>query len=102
MYAVSNPRKNRHHKIDVIARKPLNPSEYCRRWVDADPEERGYKTKCKQVISRITGVSIRSMERWGEDLNECPEYVKRALRKQDILNQIKETLKADIEDEIEE
>ena len=102
MYAISKPRKSKHHKIDVIARLPLKPSEYCKRWVSGDPEERGYRTRCMQVISRVTSASMRSMERWGDTLDDCPETVERALRKQDILNQIKQLIDSDLDSEINE
>lgn len=102
MYAISKARKNKHHKIDVIVRIPLKPSEYCKRWVPGDPTERGYKTLCMNALSRVTGVSVRSIERWGIDLDDCPETVERALRKQDILNQIKQLIDSDLDSEINE
>ena len=90
MYA-SLPRRQtkRHHRVDEIKVLPLEPSEFCRRWVDMPPEERGYYKVCVKALAAATGLSERTVQGWGKNFEKRPDYVLNILRKEDILNQIR-------------
>lgn len=85
--------KASHHRIDELRDLPLEPSEYCRKWVEGDPEERGYYKQCVSALAKVTGLSRRTIEGWGSDFSGRPEYVLRHLRREDILNQIRVLVK---------
>ena len=72
---------------------PLEPKDYCDRWVDFPKEERGYYTACVASLAKATGLSRRTIEKWGPEFKGCPDYAKLMLRYRDVLNQIKRSLK---------
>ena len=70
--------------------RPLEPIAFCRRWVKGDPNERGYYTTCVAALAEATGLSKRTVEGWGKDFTGRPDYVLNTLKKEDLLNQIRE------------
>ncbi len=76
----------------MLLRIPLEPKEYCERWVDFPKEERGYYTACVSALAKVTGLSRRTVEKWGPEFKGCPDQTKLMLRYRDILNQIKRSL----------
>jgi hypothetical protein len=91
MYAVLPGRqRKRHHRVDEIRVLPLEPSEFCRRWVNMPPDERGYYKACVKALAQATGLSARTVEGWGKDFAKRPDYVLNILRKEDIINQIRQ------------
>jgi hypothetical protein len=78
--------------MEAIRRVPLEPKEYCQKWVPTlygkHPGERGYKAACIRELSRVSGVSEESIEgNWGIDFSKAPSYLPRMLRMADIINQ---------------
>lgn len=82
-------RRKRHHRIDEIRVLPLEPIEFCQRWVDRPADERGYYTACVKALAQATGLSERTVQGWGKDFAKRPDYVLHILRKEDIINQIR-------------
>ncbi|MBD1890504.1 hypothetical protein [Coleofasciculus sp. FACHB-SPT9] len=77
------------NRIDSIRQLPLEPMEYCRRWVT---QESGlnYRKVCINAIADITGASPKTVKDWGPDFQRRPKYVTRILRQADLLNQFKQ------------
>lgn len=91
---------SKHNRVEAIQSKPLEPIEYCRRWSEHPENEYGYIKQWSQDIASVTGYTVRAAEAWLTGYRECPQPVKMALRKQDILNQIRQLLRSI--DEIQE
>ncbi|MEP1076071.1 hypothetical protein NDI52_11780 [Leptolyngbya sp. PL-A3] len=77
------------HRIDALRKLPLEPGEYCRRWVSQD-DSRGYRKSCIHAIATATGLSPSTVKDWGPDFVRCPRYVPYLLRQADLLNQFKQ------------
>jgi hypothetical protein len=75
--------------IDVLSREPLEPLEYCQRWVQVPPEERGYRKACIASLAEATGLSPRTINDWGANFERRPDHVLHVLRMADMLNQIR-------------
>ena len=67
----------------------MEPLEYCFRWVDMPPDERGYRKACIAALAEATGLSPRTIGNWGQNFERRPAYVLHLLRMADKLNQIK-------------
>jgi len=76
------------HVIDALCQLPLEPSEYCRRWVKSRPGK-GYRKVCINALAEVTGLSPRTIKDWGPNFTRCPRYVLRLLRQADLINQFK-------------
>jgi len=77
------------HSIDILQKIPLEPSEYCRRWVPAD-QGMGYRKVCINTLAEVTGLSPSTIKDWGPNFERRPKYIPRLLRQADLLNQFKE------------
>lgn len=77
------------HRIDIIRQLPLEPMEYCRRWVTHEPE-RSYRKTCINAIAKVTGTSRKTVKDWGKDFLYRPKYVTHILRQADLINQFKQ------------
>lgn len=51
----------------------MKPREFCREWFSATPEEalekeaeRGYRERCVELLSDITGVGVEAVDKWGK------------------------------------
>lgn len=76
-------------QLDAIAETPLEPQEFCRRWVKKPaPGERGYQAACIRELARVCGVCERTVERWGPRFERRPEHVLVLLRMADLLRQV--------------
>lgn len=56
--------------------------DFCRLWFDATAEEenaRGYKTRCNELLTKILGVNIDAVKRWGTRFERMPEHHKLSL-----------------------
>lgn len=83
-------RDSAHHRVDALREIPLEPLEYCRKYVkDAEPGERGYRKACIQVLAEALPLSDTTINSWGANFEKRPEYVLFILRQSDIINQIK-------------
>jgi hypothetical protein len=76
-------------RIDTIRQVPLEPIEYCRRWVETDPS-RGYKKACINALAQATGLSPNTIKDWGTNFNRRPHYIPFVLRQADLINQFKQ------------
>ncbi|MDZ8086022.1 MULTISPECIES: hypothetical protein [Nostoc] len=76
-------------RIDAIRQLPLEPMEYCRRWVDIDPA-RGYRKACINALAQATGLSPHTIKDWGTNFDRRPHYIPFLLRQADLLNQFKQ------------
>lgn len=63
--------------------------EYCQKWVEMSPDERGYRKACIAALAEATGLSERTIGNWGTNFDKRPNYVAHILRMADMLNQIK-------------
>ena len=85
-----------HHIINAFRERPLEPSDFCQKWIkSAAPGERGYYKACVKALAQATGLSERTIQGWGSDFNGRPDSVLVTLRKEDILNQIRDLVKPD-------
>ena len=85
-----------HHMIDVLKKRPLEPSDFCQKWVKSiAPGERGYYKACVKAIAEATGLSERTIEGWGSDFKGRPDSVLVTLKKEDTINQIRVLVKVD-------
>jgi hypothetical protein len=86
-----NRTKLPHHWIDVIRKLPLEPLEYCNRWVKGvEPHDRGYRKACIHALSEATGLSETTIKGWGKDFADRPDYVLHTIRQADIINQVRQ------------
>ena len=75
-----------------LKKQPLEPLDFCKKWVNSDPEKRGYYRDCVRALSKVTTLSERSIERWGPDFSKRPRSVLATLRKEDMLNEVRVAL----------
>ncbi|MDJ0903741.1 MAG: hypothetical protein QNJ55_33625 [Xenococcus sp. MO_188.B8] len=67
----------------------LTPWEYCQKWVELSPNQRGFRKACVDVLAEATGLSPRTIGNWGKQFEKHPDHVLRTLSLADQLNQIK-------------
>lgn len=84
----NNPKKTQ-YRIDALSNLPLEPLDYCKRWVEMSPDDRGYRKACIASLAEATGLSERTIGNWGENFQRRPQYVLHILRMADMLNQIR-------------
>jgi hypothetical protein len=70
----------------------LTPWEYCQKWVEISPDERGYRKACVKALAEATGLSPRTINNWGKKFEKYPAHIVRTLSMADRLNQIKKIL----------
>lgn len=76
-------------RLDAIAQKPLEPIEFCQRWVRFPaPGERGYQSACVRELAKVCGVTERTVERWGTNFERRPETILTLLRNVDLRRQM--------------
>ncbi|MBD3885501.1 hypothetical protein IFO70_27665 [Phormidium tenue FACHB-886] len=85
---MSYPPPQPEHRLDQLRHLPMEPAEYCQRWVTAQPGK-GYLKVCINALAEATGLSPGTIKNWGSDFHRRPQYVLRLLRQADLLNQIK-------------
>jgi hypothetical protein len=83
-----HPNSQSEHRLDQLHRLPLEPVEYCRRWVTDEPGK-GYLKACINALADATGLSPGTIRNWGPGFRRRPQYALRLLRQTDLLNQIK-------------
>ncbi len=47
--------------------------EYCKRWVDMSPDDRGYRKACIAALAEATGLSPRTIGNWGANERETTQ-----------------------------
>ncbi|MEO1560638.1 MAG: hypothetical protein AAFS12_13745 [Cyanobacteria bacterium J06632_19] len=55
------------YRIDALNILTLEPLEYCRKWVEMSPDERGYRKACIAALAEATGLSPRTIGNWGSN-----------------------------------
>lgn len=85
----SDPNKQR---IQRISQLPLEPIDYCHRWVKQNPVK-GYRKSCINALARATGLSPETIKDWGKNFTRRPQYIPYLLRQVDLLNQFKQLVK---------
>ena len=78
-----------HHRIDQLRKLPLEPAEYCQRWVKLVPGKSYWKL-CINALSEVTSLSPGTIRNWGRNFERRPQHVPYVLRQADLLNQIRE------------
>jgi hypothetical protein len=93
-----------HYGGDELRKLKLEPLEFCRKWVKSpQPGERGYYKVCVRFLAKATGLSERTVEGWGAEFSNHPDYVLITLKKEDTILQIRELVKQnDLSDFIDE
>lgn len=71
----------------------MRTAEYLKKWIptlyNLKPEQRGFRSRCVQELSAITGISIATIDRnWGAspDFEGSPLYLESLLDAQDVVN----------------
>ncbi len=77
------------HRLGELRQLPLEPSEYCRRWIAAEPGK-GYLKVAINALAEATGLSPGTIKNWGPDFRRRPQYALRLLIQADLLNQIQQ------------
>lgn len=83
-----------HYRGDDLKERRLEPLEFCHKWLKAPARrERGYYKTCVKLLAQATGLSARTVEGWGPDFSNRPDYVLTTLKKEDTILQIRELVK---------
>lgn len=88
-------RKPQYQRIERAKSKALEPLDFCNIWIPKiygiQPNERGFKAACIRELTKITGTQYTTIERnWGADFSDRPDWVPRVLRREHMLNRIRE------------
>ncbi|MBD2003852.1 MULTISPECIES: hypothetical protein [Cyanophyceae] len=89
---IDSNRQTTEYRIDALSNLPLEPLEYCRRWVEMSSDERGYRKACITALAEATALSSRTIGNWGQNFERRPNYVLHILRMADMLNQIRKII----------
>jgi len=79
-------------RIEAFCKIRLEPIDYCRRWVKADPNK-GYRKSCINSLVKATGLSSQTIKNWGTNFTRRPQNLPHLLRQLDLLNQFIELVK---------
>ena len=72
----------------------MEPEEFCQKWINKPkPEERGYYASCVRELARITTLSKRTIESWGPNFHNRPNYILAILDKEHKLRIVEKELK---------
>ncbi len=80
-----------HSRIAHLQSKPVEPLEYCKRWI-ADPTEHGNRQVCEEELARLTGLSQSTIRNWGKAFEKRPDYVVVTLGHCDLLRRIEQQI----------
>ncbi|MBD1835380.1 hypothetical protein H6F61_22505 [Cyanobacteria bacterium FACHB-472] len=80
-------------KIEAFCKIPLEPMDYCRRWVKTHPNK-GYRKSCINSLVKATGLSWQTIKNWGSNFARRPQNLPYLLRHLDLLNQFIELVNA--------
>ncbi|MGB3205210.1 MAG: hypothetical protein WBB28_09495 [Crinalium sp.] len=93
-------RNQPNNRVDAIAALPLEPLEYCQKWVKTPHRERGARKHYISALAKATGLSPETIKNWGANFEKRPDYVLHTLRQADVINQIRKlTLPFDFPEE---
>ncbi|MBD1935624.1 MULTISPECIES: hypothetical protein [Cyanophyceae] len=79
-------------RIEAFCKIPLEPMDYCLRWVKANPNK-GYRKSCINALTKATGLSLQTIKNWGTNFTRRPQNLPYLLRQLDLLNQFIELVK---------
>lgn len=78
-----------HNRLNYLSTKPLKPSEFCRNYINLEPDERGYRISCVKLLSEVLNTPIRTIQKWWDaDIDSCPSWVNEVLVREHALRQI--------------
>lgn len=75
-------------RIDTLRKKPLEPDDFCRRWISQE-QHRGGRKASIHALAKATGLSANTIRGWGPNFARRPSYVLHILRQADMINQFK-------------
>ena len=70
----------------------MTPWEYCQKWVELSPEQRGFRKACVIALAEATGLSPRTIGNWGKKFEKHPNHVLKTLSLANRLNQIEKII----------
>ena len=71
----------------------MEPKDFCEKWVaHLQPGDWGYFTACVEELAIATGLSPKTVAKWGTDFKQRPDSALIALRKEDTLREIQRLL----------
>lgn len=78
----------------------VNPQDFCNKWVKFKPRSRrnptwGLNKAHINALTGVLGIAKGSAATWGHDFIGYPKTVGVTLNKEDIINQVRETLEDD-------
>ncbi|MEW6498571.1 MAG: hypothetical protein AB1589_39645 [Cyanobacteriota bacterium] len=79
-------------RIEVVRQLPLEPMDYCTRWVAINPNK-GYRKSCINALAKATGLSPQTVKNWGTNFSRRPQHLPHLLRQLDLLNQFLQLVK---------
>lgn len=73
----------------------MEPKEFCSRWVThVPPGDRGYIKACIDELARVTGLSPKTIEKWGTNFERRPNHILTALDSANTLREVEKALQA--------
>lgn len=79
------------HRLDRCRHLPLEPDQFCRRWVE-QTSGKGYRKLCINRLAAATRLSPKTVKDWGANFTQRPRYIPHLLRQIDLLNQFKQLI----------
>ncbi|MBD1836621.1 MULTISPECIES: hypothetical protein [unclassified Coleofasciculus] len=87
-----SPSSEFEQRIEALRRIPLEPIDYCNRWVPLNPNK-GYRKSCINALTKATGLSSQTVKNWGFNFTRRPQNLPHLLRQLDLLNQFLQLVK---------
>lgn len=88
-----SPSSEFEQRIEALRKIPLEPIDYCNRWVPLNPNK-GYRKSCINALTKASGLSSQTVKNWGRNFSRRPQNLPYVLRHLDLLNQVIELVKA--------
>lgn len=92
-----------HQALRRIFEIAVEPREFCRNWFEADEEmeaSRGYRSKCIDLLSKVTGVSPVTIDnKWGGgiEFQKMPAMYQKTLAYADTIRHTLSSIRDDAE-----
>lgn len=75
----------------------MKPIDYLTTWLPIlygiHPNDWGARTKCREELERITGISQNTIKSWGADFELAPIYVQKICDYMDFINSVNQDAK---------
>lgn len=77
-------------RIIATIDQPLEPADFCEKWVKLPLHQRDYRRACEEAIADALGfISFGEVSMWGKNWKKRPDYVPYLLRLADIIKEAK-------------